>query len=169
MSSSFDDVGVLAALAKALRDLRFSAIVVGNVASILHDVPVLTTDVDLLVRDTMANRQKTERLAEVLGGTTEPILEQPGEHGRPGRYDGLRIYNPIVPVDVLFRIAGVTFDAVRARARSKEVGGQRLTVASLADVIRSKEAAGREKDLAALPSLRTTLAAQRALKRKRIA
>src|SRR5258708_15783750 len=168
MSSSFDDVGVLAALAKALRDLRFSAIVVGNVASILHGVPVLTTDVDLLVRDTMANRQKTERLAEVLGGTTEPILEQPGEHGRPGRYDGLRIYNPIVPVDVLFRIAGVTFDAVRARAHSKEVGGQRLTVASLADVIRSKEAAGREKDLAALPILRTTLAAQRALKRKLI-
>jgi hypothetical protein len=168
MPSSFDDTGFLAALAKALRDLRLSAIVVGNVASILHDVPVMTTDVDLLVRDTMTNRRKkTEQLAAMLDGTTQPIMEQPGERGWPGRYDGVRIHNPIVPVDVLFRIAGVTFDAVRARASRKEVGGQRLTVASLADVIKSKEAAGREKDVASLPILRSTLAAQRALKRRR--
>jgi hypothetical protein len=33
----------------------------------------------------------------------------------------------------------------------------RIKVASLADVIRSKEAAGREKDRAALPLLRRTL------------
>jgi hypothetical protein len=33
----------------------------------------------------------------------------------------------------------------------------RVNVASLADVIRSKEAAGREKDRAALPMLRRTL------------
>jgi hypothetical protein len=167
MPSSFDDTSFLAALAKALRDLRLGAIVVGNVASILNDVPVMTTDVDLFVRDTKGNRLKAEQLATMLDGTTQPIMERPADRGWPGRYDGVRIHNPIVPVGVLFRIAGVTFDAVRARASRKGVGGQRLTVASLADVIKSKEAAGREKDVASLPILRSTLAAQRALKRRR--
>jgi predicted nucleotidyltransferase len=44
-------------------------------------------------------------------------------------------------------------DAVRV-----DITGITLRVASLADVIRSKEAAGREKDRAALPLLRRLLA-----------
>ena len=47
-----------------------------------------------------------------------------------------------------------------------KIGKQTLTVASLEDVIRSKEAAGRKKDLAALPILRDTLAVQKARLRK---
>ncbi len=43
-------------------------------------------------------------------------------------------------------------DAVRL-----DIAGTSLLVASLADVIRSKQAAGREKDRAALPLLRKLL------------
>jgi hypothetical protein len=41
-----------------------------------------------------------------------------------------------------------------------------LLVASLEDVIKSKEAAGRKKDLAVLPILRDTLAVKQALKKR---
>jgi hypothetical protein len=51
MSSSFGGE-FLAALAKALRDAKLEAIVVENTASILNGAPVITEDVDLLVRDT---------------------------------------------------------------------------------------------------------------------
>jgi hypothetical protein len=150
-----------------LREVRLSAIVIGNVAGVLQGAPVLTSDVDLLVRDAPAEREKVERLAERLDGTTYPILERPGERGWPGRFDGVRIHNPIVPVDVLFRVDGLTFEEARRNARRRQVAGQRLTVAALADVIRSKDASGREKDVAALPILRRTLAVRSALGRKR--
>ena len=70
-----------------------------------------------------------------------------------------------VPVELHFdRIAGrLTFAAVRARAQVVEVGDEKLRVASLADVIRSKTAANRAKDRAVLPILRETLAVKRKL------
>lgn len=48
-------------------------------------------------------------------------------------------------------------DLVRS-AVSRDVGGVQVEIAALADVIRSKEAAGRRKDAEALPELRALLA-----------
>jgi hypothetical protein len=41
-----------------------------------------------------------------------------------------------------------------------QLGGEMVNVASLADIVRSKEAAGRVKDLAVLPTLRALLERQ---------
>ena len=60
---------------------------------------------------------------------------------------------------------GLTFSSIRSRAEIVAVGDERLTVASLADVIRSKEAANRPKDRAVLPILRDTLAVKVKLER----
>ena len=59
------------------------------------------------------------------------------------------------PLDLAFLPDGISgYDELAAAATSIEVGGRPVMVAALADVIRSKEAAGREKDRAALPLLR---------------
>ena len=50
-------------------------------------------------------------------------------------------------------------DLVRTALRV-DVRGEQLSVASLADIIRSKEAAGRPKDFTALPALQERLIAQ---------
>jgi hypothetical protein len=94
-------------------------VVVGNVAAILNDAPMLTRDVDVFVGDRPRVRKKMDALAKALAGAPpQPILEKPGARGRPGTYDGVRITTAVVPVDVLFRIAGeVTLDDVRARAK----------------------------------------------------
>ena len=42
----------LVKLARAIHAARLDAVVVGNMASILHGASVLTQDVDILVRDT---------------------------------------------------------------------------------------------------------------------
>jgi hypothetical protein len=62
-------------------------------------------------------------------------------------------------LDLCFTPAGTRgYDDLRRDAsRERLGGGLTVTVASLRDVIRSKEAAGRDKDLAQLPLLRRTL------------
>jgi hypothetical protein len=148
-----------------LREVHVVGVVVGNVAAILNDAPMLTRDVDVFVGDRPRVRKKMDALAKALAGAApRPILEKPGAGGRPGTYDGVRITTAVVPVDVLFRIAGeVTLDDIRARAKIFDFGGEELAVASLEDVIRSKEAADRKKDRAVLPVLRDTLAVKKKL------
>ncbi|TMB34546.1 MAG: hypothetical protein E6J62_10340 [Deltaproteobacteria bacterium] len=70
-----------------------------------------------------------------------------------------------MPVEIHFnRIAGgLTFSSVRSRAQLVAVGGEKLAVAALADVIRSKEAANRPKDRAVLPILRDTMEVKKKL------
>jgi len=109
---------------------KLDAVVIGNSASMLNGAPVTTQDVDLLIRDTKANRRKLAIFAEEIGGSS------------PG---------------------GLTFASVRSRAQSVTVGDERLAVAALADVIRSKQAANRPKDRAVLPILRDTMAVKKKL------
>lgn len=146
----------LTTLAAELRNARIEAIVVGNMASILNGAPVLTQDVDLLVRNTPLNRKKLKRLAIAMGGVgPEPIS---------GLAATERIYGALVPIDIFYDqlIGGLKFASLRSRAHSEVVGHEMLTVASLADVIKSKTAAGRPKDKAVLPILHDVLAARRA-------
>lgn len=153
---SDDDESFLATLAAALRAGGIEAIVVGNVASILHGATVLTQDVDLLVRDTPTNRRKLKRLAATLGGIGPTLVSELS--------DVERIYGTDVPVDILFDqiSGGLTFASLRSRATTEPVGREVLTVASLGDIIKSKTAAGRPKDRAALPALRDALVVRRA-------
>jgi hypothetical protein len=72
-----------------------------------------------------------------------------------------------VPIDIHYdRITGgLTFFLLRSRAQIVAVGREKLAVAALADVIRSKEAANRPKDRAVLPILRDTLMVKSKLER----
>jgi hypothetical protein len=79
-----------------------------------------------------------------------------------------RIYGAAVQIDILYDSIPpkLKFESVRSRAERMEIGGHKLTVAALADVIRSKEAANRPKDRGALPILRDTLAVKMALAKR---
>src|SRR2546430_3285390 len=68
MSSDISEK-TLVALAKALRAVKLEAIVIGNSASMLNGAPVTTQDIDLLIRDTKANRRKLARFADEIGGS----------------------------------------------------------------------------------------------------
>ena len=143
---SFDEE-FLDQLVAELAAARLEAIIIGNVAGILQGAPVLTQDVDLLVRDTPLNRKKLRAFASAMGGVG------------PDEISGLsrvqRILGTAVPIDILFDHMGkhLTFRSVRSRSVKIQCGAHTATVASLADIIRSKEAAGRPKDRAALPLL----------------
>jgi hypothetical protein len=148
----------LVALAKALRAAKLEAIVIGNCASMLNGAPVTTQDIDLLIRDTRTNRRKLARFADEIGGSAPmPVSELSRVEWIEGRL--------AVPVEIHYdRISGdLSFSSIRSRAQVVAVGDEKLRVAALADVIRSKQAAGRPKDRAVLPILRDTLAVKKKL------
>jgi len=157
MSSDLSEK-TLVKVAKALRAAKLEAIVIGNSASMLNGAPVTTQDIDLLIRDTGPNRRKLARFAEEIGGSAPmPVSELSKVEWIEGRL--------AVPVEIHYdRISGgLTFSLLRSRAQHVMVGDEKLVVASLADVIRSKRAAGRPKDRAVLPILRDTLTVKKKL------
>jgi hypothetical protein len=158
MSSDLSEK-TLIALAKALRTAKLEAIVIGNSASMLNGAPVTTQRIDLLIGDTSLNRRKLARFADEIGGSAPiPVSEMSKVEWIESRL--------AVSVEIHYdRIAGgLTFSSLRSRAQVVAVGDEKLLVAALADVIRSKEAAGRPKDRAVLPILRDTLAVKKKLK-----
>src|SRR5262249_2026344 len=74
------------------------------------------------------------------------------------RIEVLNLQTAAGDLDISFTPAGTRgYKDLRRDAVAIEVMGVRATVASLADVVRSKEAAGRPKDLLTLPTLRALL------------
>jgi hypothetical protein len=157
MSSDISEK-TLVALARALRAAKLDAIVIGNSANMLNGAPVTTQGIDLLIRDTRPNRRKLARFAGQIGGSAPMPVSDPSKVERiEGRL--------AVPVEIHYdRIpGGLTFSSLRSRAEIVVVGSEKLLVASLSDVIRSKQAAGRPKDRAVLPILRDTLKVRKKL------
>jgi predicted nucleotidyltransferase len=141
----------------ALRDSGVEAIVVGSVAALLQGAPLSTDDMDVLIRDTPNNRDKLKEVERRLGGHAVEISPLTPT---------LRITTPRAHLDILFDeiSGGLGFQGLRSRSARIELGDVVAVVASLEDIIASKEAAGRPKDLGQLPILRDTLRVLRALK-----
>jgi hypothetical protein len=152
----FDPKWALRTLVHA--DVRF--VVVGQVAAVLRGHPETTVDLDVLVEQEVDN---AERLADALATLHAELVGPTGE--RTGIAPDQRTFlgwgrvvetdSDAGPIDVLPSLIGVgDYPEVRARADQVDLGDVVVSVAALADVIASKEAAGRPKDLARLPSLR---------------
>lgn len=156
MGSSSDE-DFVEDVARALEASKLDAIVVGATAAVLQGAPLTTQDVDLLVRRAPRNEAKITAFRAALGGFGRVIVTSQVES----------LVGPTGQVDLIFDAlpANLTFEAVRSRARRMTVGASTLVVASLEDVIQSKRAAGRPKDLAALSVLEDTLRVKRALER----
>lgn len=161
--TSFDPYEVLRVL--HVHGVRY--VVVGGFAAVAHGSPLPTADIDLTpaldranlaaLSDALRDLDARIRVAGIEGG-----LAFEHDADMLGAQDILNLVTRAGDVDLVLRPAGTGgYDDVVRNAVVVVVGGQPLPLASLADVVRSKEAAGRPKDLAALPVLRALLARQR--------
>ena len=141
----------LALLARALNEHGLEAILIGNMAAALHGAPVSTIDIDFFFRKTPRNMQKLKRVATALDAVIlRPYYPVSALFRLHRERDGLQ-------VDFMGHIDGVkSYEGVRDRADSYEIGGQKLLAASLDDIILSKRAAGRSKDLAVIDIIEKT-------------
>jgi len=142
---------LLSLLAESLRRSGLDAILIGNAAAALRGAPVTTDDFDFLVRLGTRTPSSIEAMAKSLGARIIPPTR---------RSTTIKLHNADLglDVDLLAHMAGIrSFGELASHSTTTEDFGQPLRVASLADVIRSKTAAGRPKDLAVLPVLIRTL------------
>ena len=155
---SFDE-SFLEELLEALSTAGLEVVLIGNAAAILHGVPLLTQDVDLMVRDHPRLEEKLKQFARAFGVRLtrpyEPTSQVIRATGRPVMVDFVRALS-----------SRKSFASIRSRAVRVRVGKKMVWVASLDDVIAAKEAAGRPKDKATLEILRQTRSVTKALKHK---
>lgn len=134
-------------------------VVVGGYAAQLHGSTRATTDVDVTPDGAAENlRRLTLALRDLGGGIRVDAVEE----GLPfdtsaealAGMTTLNLRTPYGDIDLTFEPDGTGgyADLIQC-AEAYEVGSVRVLVAALADVIRSKTAAGRPKDLRALPEL----------------
>ncbi len=142
-------------------------VIIGGFAAELHDVAIPPTrDIDLTPS---ATAQNLNRLADALmelgarfrvfGGPAEGV-DIPG--GLTADWLSQMVTVTLTtlggPLDIALRPDGTEgFDDLVRASEEITYGDRVVPVASLADIIRSKEAAGREKDLLVIPALRAHL------------
>jgi hypothetical protein len=143
---------ILDTLARVFDEVGLEVILIGNAAAALQAAPVTTIDFDFLFRKTPRNVQKLKSVSEVLQGTVlRPFYPSSDLFRLVRDEDGLQ-------VDFMTTIHGVkSFASLRAGARAVDFSGHKLLVADLADIIRSKRAAGRPRDKAVLDILERAL------------
>lgn len=163
----FDPIPILEALKR--HGVRF--VLIGAAAAIAHGSPIPTEDVDITpARD----RENLERLANALRelGAKLRTPQDPVEFPVDGPFLNVgeiwMLTTPHGDLDISLIPSGTRgYEDLQRNAVELELGpGLSVSVASLADVIRSKQAAGRLKDLGQLPALRQTLEVIRARERR---
>ncbi|MDQ5847144.1 MAG: nucleotidyltransferase [Acidobacteriota bacterium] len=121
-------------------DVRY--LVIGGIAAVLYGVPRATFDLDILIQPTKQNAQNLlEALAQLNFGTADMITADELVDTE------ITIFTDRVRLDVQTSTPGILFDEAWPRRVKMSYKGQVFDVVSLADLIKSKTAAGREIDL----------------------
>jgi hypothetical protein len=163
-SDGFDPQLILGTLTR--HEVR--CVVIGGYAAVVAGVDIVTRDIDITPATGMEN---LTRLANALSdlhaairvGPNEPPLPLPHDPQLLARTEILNLSTDGGDLDITARPDGTTgYEDLHAGSYLQRLDNQsQIAIASLRDVIRSKTAAGRAKDLATLPLLRTALERQR--------
>jgi transcriptional regulator with XRE-family HTH domain len=157
---------------RVLEQFRVDYVLIGGLSAALRGSPYATRNVDITPSRESASIERLAWALQDLGAEVRfPSVEYPAAfHFDQHTFDSSRKWT-FVTADGFLNIATVPdgtygYDDLR-RGATRERLAQNLTVnvAALADVIRSKEAAGRESDRAVLPVLRQVLERSRWIER----
>jgi hypothetical protein len=128
------------------------AILIGNAGAAIHGAPVTTLDFDFMLRDTPVNMRKLKAVAKEL----KAVILRP-------YYPVSKLFRMVdddlgLQVDFMPIVDGVkSFNSLHSRALRVSIENSPLLLASLKDIILSKRAASRPRDLAVMEVLERTL------------
>ena len=144
------------ALFASLQAHEVRYVMIGAMAGVTHGLARLTLDADLLIDPTPENSTRLlAALADAGFGTAHDIT--PEELLR----NEIVMFRDRVLLDVQTRTPGLSFSEAWAHKESRDINGTPFWVASLEDLIASKTAAGRPKDLEDVAVLKALAAAKK--------
>lgn len=150
------------ALLRTLHDYGVRYVVIGGVATLLHGDTAFTRDLDITPATSRVNLGRLARALTSIGAqlrSDDQVLDWPLDARTFDRFTTMTFRTRHGDIDVVLRPDApkpkryFDFDRLDSRAVDYQVSGLRVRVAALDDVIASKQAAGRQKDLAALARL----------------
>jgi len=140
-----------------LQKQKVEFMIVGAAAAALQGAPVVTQDIDLWFRD-LHDPGLKKALTKVGGAIVPPI----GLHPPTLAGESVELF------DIVLTMHGLgPFDEEKERSILVNLGPLSVRTLALDRVIKSKEAAGRPKDLRNLPVLRDALAVIKKRRRRR--
>jgi len=146
-----DATPYLLEIGRCLHAVGLEAVLIGNAAAALQGAPVTTIDFDFMFRKTGRNLQKLKALSRKLDATILRPFYPASDLYRVVRDDGLQL-------DFMAAVHGVrSFEGLRDRATELEIEDTSIRVASLPDIIKSKKATRRPRDLAVIEVLEKAL------------
>jgi hypothetical protein len=146
-------------LIRTLAEHQVDYVLIGGLAAVLHGSPAMTNDADIVPSRGPSNLERLAAALRSLDARLRVVDDPDGIPFEPhpallASMAMLNLTTAAGDLDIAFHPAALDdYDAlVRASVRYR-IAGHRIRVASLADIIRSKEAADRPKDRATLPLL----------------
>jgi hypothetical protein len=158
---SFDGLSIIAVLQRH----RVEYVLIGGFAAAAYGSPLLTSDVDVTPSRARNNLDRLsaalrELDARIRAEGVDP-LSFTHDAESLGRAEIWNLTTRYGDLDITFTPAGTQgYEDLVRDAIEVELRGTPVLLASLADIVRSKGAAGRDKDRRALPVLRELLARQ---------
>jgi predicted nucleotidyltransferase len=141
----------LVKLVKALKEKKVNYMIVGGYAVNFHGYSRNTVDIDLIIKFTLANLKKVERLLGEMGMISRlpidavSIFKFRDEYVKNRNLIAWNFYNendPMDQVDIL-----INHDVSDFKTEKFLVGNLELKVISKEDLLKMKKKSGRDKDL----------------------
>jgi predicted nucleotidyltransferase len=149
---------------QALVDAGAEFVIIGGWSAILHGSRFMTDDLDICFS---RKRENLRCLAQALAPYHPRLRDVPED--LPFVWNETTLRNGTIftldtdlgGIDLLAEVSGLgTFDDVKAASVTVEAFGRQVRTLDLKNLIKAKRAAGREKDLRALPELESLLEAE---------
>ena len=121
-------------------DVRY--LVIGGIAAVLYGVPRATFDLDVLIEATLENSKRLLQAMTEAGLGTASLASADEVLAKE-----ITIFTDRIRLDVQTSTPGIVFEEAWQRRVTMNYKGQVLEVVSLADLIASKRASGRDVDL----------------------
>ena len=121
-------------------DVRY--LVIGGIAAVLYGVPRATFDLDVLIEPSLENVKRLLQAMSEAGLGTASLASADEVLAKE-----ITIFTDRIRLDVQTSTPGIVFAEAWQRRVTMNYKGQVLEVVSLADLIASKRASGRDVDL----------------------
>lgn len=130
---------------RSLNEAEVKYVLVGGYAVILHGYNRTTGDLDIWVERTAENYQRLETAFRLFG---MPIFDMTlNNFLENSELDVFTFGRPPVSIDIMLAVKGLDFEHVFKQAEKRNIEGLDIKLISLSELVKSKSASGRNKDM----------------------